>query len=227
MFNKRIIKGQYVVFESPEEVKELEKNISEDLAQKIIEEAELKAKEIIEKANEEAENIINQAHLAYAEEIEKARKEGQELAQKDINNLIEQYSVQFNMMLENFNNSINLEIYNTRILLFNILKLLVRKFLNIEIFSSPKWVENSLNKILERFSNFDYIKIHVSSNIMKDFPDILEKFKSVDNIEILEDITLPDFSITVKTNMGNVAINKEDILEQINKIIEEELKDVE
>lgn len=223
MFNKRIIKGQYVIFESPEEVQELEKDVSEDLAKKIIEEAELKAKDIIEKAHDEAENIINQAHLAYADEIEKARKEAQELAEKDINTLIEQYSVQLNKLLENFYNSINLELYNARILLFNILKLLIQKFLNVEIFSSPKWVENSLNKILEKFSNFDYIKIHVSSNVLRDFPEIVEKFKAVDNIEIVEDITLPDFSITVKTNLGNISINKNDIVNQINQIIEEEL----
>lgn len=223
MFNKRIIKGQYVIFESPEEVQKLEKDVSEDLAKKIIEDAELKAKDIIEKAHEEAENIINQAHLAYADEIEKARKEAQELAEKDVNTLIEQYSVQLNKLLENFNNSINSELYNARILLFNILKLLIQKFLNVEIFSSPKWVENSLNKILEKFANFDYIKIHVSSNILRDFTEIVEKFKAVDNIEIVEDITLPDFSITVKTNLGNISINKNDIVNQINQIIEEEL----
>ncbi|WP_129408446.1 hypothetical protein [Marinitoga lauensis] len=225
MFNRRIIKGQYIIFESPEDTQELEKTVAEDIAKKIIDDAEKKAKEIIDSAKEEAENIINEAHLAYAEEVEKGRKEGKEQAEYELNNLIQQYSLQLNNLLDTFNKSINLEIYNTRILLFNLLKLLINKFLNVEIFSSPKWIENSLNKILEKFVNFEHIKIHVSSNIINDFPELIEKFNAVDNIEIVEDITLPDFSMSIHTDMGKIVINKEDVLKQVNDIIEEELND--
>lgn len=227
MFNRRVIKGQYIIFESPEDTQEMEKDISEDIAKKIIEDAEKKAREIIDKAQEEAENIINEAHLAYAEEVEKGRMDGKQQAENELNNLIEQYSLQLNNILDNFRKSIDSEVYNARILLFNIIKLLISKFLSVEIFSSPKWVENSLNKILEKFINLDYIKIHVSPEILNKFPDIIEKFKNIDNIEIVEDITLKSLSMTVQTNMGNIIINPEEIGNLVDNIIEEELNNEE
>ncbi|GAB6189217.1 hypothetical protein JCM30566_09560 [Marinitoga arctica] len=227
MFNRKVIKGQYVIFESSEDTKELEKEVSEDIAKKIIEDAEKKAQEIIEKAREEAENIINEAHLAYAEEVEKGRKDGKQQAEDELNSLIEQYSLQLNNILDTLKKSVDLEIYNSRILLFNILKLLINKFLNVEIFSSPKWIEASLNKILEKFVNLDYIKIHVSSEILHKFPQIIENFRNVDNIEIIEDITLKGLSMVVNTNMGNITIDTEEIIKLINNIIEEELNNEE
>ncbi|KLO21622.1 hypothetical protein X275_08425 [Marinitoga sp. 1197] len=225
MFNRKIIKGQYIIFESPENTQELEKESAEEIAKKIIEDAERKASEIIENAKHEAENIVNEAHLAYAEEIEKARREGKERAENELNLLIEQYSQQLNQLLSSFEKSINLELYNVRMLLFNILKLLVNKFLDIEILSSPKWIENSLNKIIEKFINFNKIKIHISSNIINNYSQLIEKFDSLDNIEIIEDITLPDFSLSVHTDMGKIIINKDNIIKQVNTIIEEELND--
>lgn len=214
-----------MIFESSESDHETESKISDNISKNIIEEAEKKAKEIIEKAHEEAENIINEAHLAYAEEVEKGRKDGKEQAEIEVNNLVEEYSKQLNDILKSFENSIDLEIHNVRILLFNILKVLIYKFLNDEIFSSPKWVENSLNKILEKFINMNQIKIHVSPNIMKKYPEIIEKFNAVDNIEIIEDIRLNDFSMSVHTEMGKISINKDDIIKDVTKIIEEELND--
>lgn len=225
MYNKRIIKGQYVIFEPPEEDLENEKESAEEIAKRIIEDAEKRANEIIENANQKAESIINDAHLAYAEEVEKGRKEGQQKAQEETNALIEQYSTELNKMLEEFNNSLNLEIYNARILMFNILKSLVHKFLEIEIFSTPKWIENALNKILEYYIEMDFIKIHISSNILRNHPELIKKLEKVEKVEIIEDITLPDFSISVHTNMGKVVIDKNELIKTVSKIIEEELNE--
>lgn len=227
MFNKRIINNKFVVLDSPieinnEELKEIEdehNDISDEILKKI-EEANKKADYIIEEANKKAENILSEANKK-SEEIYKNKKER---LKKDFE---EQYEQKLLNLNESINNSIeevqsqiDYFIDNTNEFSINAIKIIIRKYLENEIFNKPQWMNVILHKLRTKLSSYKKVLLKMNSKMSEKYSHIFEGMIS-DSFIIKEDNSLKENEVTVETEMGAYEIEAETYIEEIMESLEE------
>lgn len=227
MFNKRIINNKFVVLDSPieinnEELKEIEdehSDISDEILKKI-EEANKKADYIIEEANKKAKNILSEANKK-AEEIYQNKKER---LKKDFE---EQYEQKLLKLNESINNSIkevqsqiDYFIDNTNEFSISAIKIIIRKYLENEIFNKPQWMNVILHKLRTKLCSYKKVLLKMNSKMSEKYSHIFEGMIS-DSFIIKEDNSLKENEVTVETEMGAYEIEAETYIEEIMESLEE------
>ncbi|SDC27118.1 hypothetical protein [Geotoga petraea] len=227
MFNKRIINNKYVVLDSPidinnEELKEL-KNESDEISEEIlkkIKEANENAESIINKANKKAEEIIQDAKKQTDEIYEIKKKELEENFQKNYENQLEELKNYINNSIENVQSQIDYFIENTNEFSVAAIKVIIRKYLENEIFNKPQWINLILQKLRNKLSTYKKVLLKMNSKMSEKYGHIFEGMMS-DSFIIKEDDSLKENEITVETEMGVYEIEPESYIENIMQSLEE------
>lgn len=227
MFNKRIINNKFVVLDSPIEINNEELNyldedsdeISDEIIKKI-EEANKKADSIISEANKKADKIIEDAKKKsdkmYENKRQDIKKEYEEKYEKQLNELKKSISEN----LENVQSQIDYFIDNTNEFSVSAIKIIIKKYLENEIFNKPQWVNVILHKLRNKLSTYKKVLLKMNSKMAEKYGHIFEDMMS-DSFIIKEDNSLKENEITVETEMGAYEIEPESYIEDIMESLEE------
>ncbi|MGM0641170.1 MAG: hypothetical protein ACQESN_07105 [Thermotogota bacterium] len=227
MFNKRIINNKFVVLDSPIEINNEELNhfdderddISEEIIKKI-EEANKKSDSIIAEANQKADEIIKkakkQADEMFESKKQEIKKEFEEKYENHLNILKESISEN----LENVQSQIDYFIDNTNEFSVTAIKIIIKKYLENEIFNKPQWVNVILHKLRNKLSTYKKVLLKMNSKMSDKYGHIFEDMMS-DSFIIKEDNSLKENEITVETEMGAYELEPESYIEDIMESLEE------
>lgn len=227
MFNKRIINNKYVVLDSPieinnEEIKEIENNsdkIDNEVLKKI-QEANDKADEIIKEANQKARKIMKETNDKADEIYEKKRKEIEEKFKKDYENQLKELKKYINEAIENVQEQIDYFIDNTNEFSVSAIKVIIRKYLENEIFNKPQWINLILQKLKNKLSSYKRVLLKMNSKMSEKYGFIFEGMMS-DSFIIKEDNSLKENEVTAETEMGVYEIDPESYIDEIMQSLEE------
>jgi flagellar assembly protein FliH len=227
LFNKRIINNKYVVLDSPieinnEDIREIENDsdeISEELLKKI-QDANDKADEIIKEANQKAENIIKNAQVEAENIYEKKKKELNENYEKKYENELNNLKEYINESIENVQNQIDYFIDNTNEFSVSAIKIIIRKYLENDIFNKPQWINVILQKLRNKLSTYKKVLLKMNSKMSEKYGHIFEGMMS-DSFIIKEDNSLKENEVTVETEMGVYEIDPDSYIDSIMQSLEE------
>jgi flagellar assembly protein FliH len=209
--------------ELEEKIKEVENTKSE-----IINQANIKAQEIINKAIQEAQNKAQQI-------LEQAYNQGYSQGYNEVKNKLEQeYQQKIQELQEQIKNILNLKESLVKEMEKDIVELAIKvaeKVINKKIEEEPELVSNYLIELLPKIEQAKNITIWINPNEIEYVRLSKEKFKNlvedVENINIAPDSRIEKGGCIIETNFGKIdaristklEVLKEIIFKNINMII--------
>jgi flagellar assembly protein FliH len=210
--NKQLQQKQ---LELEEKLKEIENTKSE-----IINQANIKAQEIIDKAIQEAQNKAQQI-------LEQAYNQGYSQGYNEAKNKLEQeYQQKINELQEQIKNILNLKESLVKEMEKDIVELAIKvaeKVINKKIEEEPELVSNYLIELLPKIEQAKNITIWINPNEIEYVRLSKEKFKNlvedVENINIAPDSRIEKGGCIIETNFGKIDARISTKLEVLKEII--------
>jgi flagellar assembly protein FliH len=210
--NKQLQQKQ---LELEEKIKEVENTKSE-----IINQANIKAQEIINKAIQEAQNKAQQI-------LEQAYNQGYSQGYNEAKNKLEQeYQQKIQELQEQIKNILNLKESLVKEMEKDIVELAIKvaeKVINKKIGEEPELVSNYLIELLPKIEQAKNITIWINPNEIEYVRLSKEKFKNlvedVENINIAPDSRIEKGGCIIETNFGKIDARISTKLEVLKEII--------
>jgi flagellar assembly protein FliH len=210
--NKQLQQKQ---LELEEKIKEVENTKSE-----IINQANIKAQEIINKAIQEAQNKAQQI-------LEQAYNQGYSQGYNEVKNKLEQeYQQKINELQEQIKNILNLKESLVKEMEKDIVELAIKvaeKVINKKVEEEPELVSNYLIELLPKIEQAKNITIWINPNEIEYVRLSKEKFKNlvedVENINIAPDSRIEKGGCIIETNFGKIDARISTKLEVLKEII--------
>jgi flagellar assembly protein FliH len=210
--NKQLQQKQ---LELEEKIKEVENTKSE-----IINQANIKAQEIINKAIQEAQNKAQQI-------LEQAYNQGYSQGYNEAKNKLEQeYQQKIQELQEQIKNMLNLKESLVKEMEKDIVELAIKvaeKVINKKIEEEPELVSNYLIELLPKIEQAKNITIWINPNEIEYVRLSKEKFKNlvedVENINIAPDSRIEKGGCIIETNFGKIDARISTKLEVLKEII--------
>jgi flagellar assembly protein FliH len=210
--NKQLQQKQ---LELEEKIKEVENTKSE-----IINQANIKAQEIIHKAIQEAQNKAQQI-------LEQAYNQGYSQGYNEVKNKLEQeYQQKINDLQEQIKNILNLRESLVKEMEKDLVELAIKvaeKVINKKIEEEPELVSNYLIELLPKIEQAKNITIWINPNEIEYVRLSKEKFKNlvedVENINIAPDSRIEKGGCIIETNFGKIDARISTKLEVLKEII--------
>jgi flagellar assembly protein FliH len=210
--NKQLQQKQ---LELEEKIKEIENTKLE-----IINQANIKAQEIIDKAIQEAQNKAQQI-------LEQAYNQGYSQGYNEAKSKLEQeYQQKINELQEQIKNILNLKESLVKEMEKDIVELAIKvaeKVINKKIEEEPELVSNYLIELLPKIEQAKNITIWINPNEIEYVKLSKEKFKNlvenVENINIAPDSRIEKGGCIIETNFGKIDARVSTKLEVLKEII--------
>jgi|GEM_PF-649748 len=210
--NKQLQQKQ---LELEEKIKEVENTKSE-----IINQANIKAQEIIDKAIQEAQNKAQQI-------LEQAYNQGYSQGYNEAKNKLEQeYQQKIQELQDQIKNILNLKESLVKEMEKDIVELAIKvaeKVINKKIEEEPELVSNYLIELLPKIEQAKNITIWINPNEIEYVRLSKEKFKNlvedVENINIAPDSRIEKGGCIIETNFGKIDARISTKLEVLKEII--------
>jgi flagellar assembly protein FliH len=210
--NKQLQQKQ---LELEEKIKEVENTKSE-----IINQANIKAQEIVNKAIQEAQNKAQQI-------LEQAYNQGYSQGYNEVKNKLEQeYQQKINELQEQIKNILNLKESLVKEMEKDIVELAIKvaeKVINKKIEEEPELVSNYLIELLPKIEQAKNITIWINPNEIEYVRLSKEKLKNlvedVENINIAPDSRIEKGGCIIETNFGKIDARISTKLEVLKEII--------
>jgi len=201
--------------ELEEKIKEVENTKSE-----IINQANIKAQEMINKAIQEAQNKAQQI-------LEQAYNQGYSQGYNQVKNKLEQeYQQKIQELQEQIKNILNLRESLVKEMEKDIVELAIKvaeKVINKKIEEEPELVSNYLIELLPKIEQAKNITIWINPNEIEYVRLSKEKFKNlvedIENINIAPDSRIEKGGCIIETNFGKIDARISTKLEVLKEII--------
>lgn len=183
-----------------------------------------KAEQVLQDAQKQADQIINSAQIQAQEIIENAKRESQNMLEKTKKeSLIAQNQIKVSIqtldkIVEEFQKQLKSKVNDICSELTEILHILIKKIAYREIDKTDyqKKIENILTKVV----GMNNIRVTMSTDDFRNFPQLVEQFKSI-GVEIIKSNTLKSGDIIVDTEIGVIDGTKQYAIEIIDQLLEE------
>lgn len=183
-----------------------------------------KAEQVLQDAQKQADQIINNAQIQAQEIIENAKRESQNILEKTKKeSLIAQNQIKASIqtldkIVEEFQKQLKSKVNDISNELIEVLRILIKKIAYREIDKTD--YQKKIESILTKVIGMNNIKVTMNTDDFKNFPQLVEQFKSV-GVEIVKSNTLKSGDIIVDTEIGVIDGTKQYAIEIIDQLLEE------